>query len=136
MGESYVATMEQLIASFNRAVSISTSTPIQLVLEDGGVVTYSPISRGTVIGEVYGTPAYIWELDHSDYIIIDQDYVLDTSTLPSPRSILTMVREENNTHNMGNCTINTVTFAEGHRFFMQATSDIMPGSELVYYILT
>lgn len=126
--------MEQLIADFNRITSLTVSnpTPFDLRLEDGGVVTYSYIPRDCIIGEIKGDPSYIWELDHSDYMIVAEEYVLDMSRSQLPRSILTMVREENASTNMGNCTI---VSCDGPRFFLQATTNIVATSELVYYTL-
>lgn len=126
--------MNDLIAEFNRvtALTVVNPTPYALVLQYGGVYSESYIPKGTVLGEVFGTQAYIWEIDHGDYMMVDQDYVLDTSELKAPRSILTFVREENSTNNMANCTIVTT---DGPRFFLQTTSDIPIGAEVVYFIL-
>lgn len=126
--------MEQLITDFNRVtcLSVSNPTPFDLRLEDGGVVTYSYIPRDCIIGEIKGRPAYIWELDHSDFMIVAEEYVLDMSRCPAPRSILTFMREENASVNMANCTVVTT---EDHRFFLQATTNIVATSELVYYVL-
>lgn len=126
--------MEQLIADFNRVTSLSVSnpTPFDLRLEDGGVVTYSYIPCNCIIGEIQGDPAYIWELNHSDFMIVSEEYVLDMSRSSFPRSILTMVREENASTNMANCTI---VSCDGPRFFLQATKNIVATSELVYYDL-
>lgn len=127
--------MEQLIADFNRStiLTFANHTHYDLIYDAGGVFTRTPIAKGSIIGEVYGARAYIWEIDHSDYLIIDQDFVLDTSQLPIPRPILSMVREENSTNHMANCTI--VTSEDGTRFHLQATADIGTNCELVYYIL-
>jgi hypothetical protein len=126
--------MEELIASFNKATCLTYHNPtgFDLVVEGWAVYTRSYIPEHTIIGEIFGEQRYIWEMNHSDYVIVDQDYVLDTSTLPSPRSIVTMVREENATNNMANCTVVT---CDGPRFFLQATKDILPDTELVYYVL-
>ena len=126
--------MEQLIADFNRVTSLSVSnpTPFDLRLEDGGVVTYSYIPRDCIIGEIKGEPSYIWELKHSDYMIVASEYVLDMSRSPCPRSILTLVREENASSNAANCTI---VSCDGPRFFLQATKNIVATSELVYFDL-
>lgn len=129
--------MDDLIEDFSRSLTLSVydPTPFSLIYQYKSVYTYSYINKGTIIGEIVGKPAYIWEIDHSDYIIIDQDYVLDvSSSCNGRRSVLTLVREENDSNNAANCTIVSTT-EDTPRFFLQATTNITPDTELVYYVL-
>lgn len=106
--------------------------PFNLTREsDGGIYTYSFIRCGTILGEIRGYPAYIWEMFHSHYMIVDRDYVIDVL---DEYSILGYIREENATNNVGNCTI-VSTDEETPRFYIQATRDIVATSEMVYYVL-
>jgi hypothetical protein len=94
-----------------------------------GVFCAAPIAQGTIIGEIIGVPRYIWEIDHDMYVIVDQDYVLDVS---NTNGVLVCIREENSTMNMANCTV----VSDEARFFFQATVDIPPHTELVYYVIS
>lgn len=68
-------------------------------------------------------------MQHADYIIIDDDYVIDTSSCDH-KYILSLIREDNQTMNPINCSI----IVDDNRVFLVAITNIMPGSELVYTI--
>ncbi len=130
--------MEDLIAEFNRATVLQWYNPTHFNLEvavGGGVLTNSFIKNGTVIGEIEGEPMYIWDMNHHDYIIVGDEFVLDVSR-QSPRNILSYVREENQSNSPNNCIIETVVQVHtgDTRFFLQSIRDIHIGEELVYLV--
>lgn len=128
--------MEELCADFARSTQLQVynSTPFQLYLGvGGGVFAGERFLAYTCIGEIVGLPAYIWDLDHHDYLIVDDEYVLDVSLL-SPRSILTWMREENQTDSLSNCVIRMEVNekTQESRFFLWTTKRIDVDEELVY----
>lgn len=130
--------LEELIADFNRATVLHwyNPTPFHLSVQNGGgVITHSFIPKNTTIGEIEGEPMYIWDMTHYEYIIVGDEYVLDVSK-QSPRSILSYIREENQTDLPNNCTIITTNdYNTGNtRFFLQSIRDIQIDEELVYFV--
>lgn len=105
----------------------------------GGVYCKEFIPAGTVLCEVLGVRSYIWEINHTEYVIVDRDYVVDIRGNKHDGAcgtILSAIREENATDNGANCTIEIID-SEGTtepRFFIRATRDIEPGTEIVYYV--
>lgn len=130
--------MDSLINDFARLLQ-----PLFYRGESGGVYCRERIPTGTVLCEVVGTRRYIWEIEHTEYVIIDRDYVMDIRGIRSDgacRTILSAIREENATASGANCTISVIEDegakgAEGARFFIRATRDIEPGEEIVYYVV-
>jgi hypothetical protein len=115
--------MDALLQEFEQKLSI-----VDWPLRRGGEGVYcaAPIPRGAIVGEIMGVPRYIWEIAHDRYMIVDRDYVIDVS---AARGLMPWIREENMTMNAANCTV----VSEDDRFFLQATVDIAPGTELVYF---
>jgi hypothetical protein len=129
--------MDGLIAQFSRSTTLHFYNPTQFELEfyNEGVHTHNRIPADTVVGEIEGDPAYIWDISHNDYIIVGEDFVLDCSKL-TPRPILTMVREENSTNEYANCMIvSVVNERTGYtKFFLKTIADVWEGTELVYTV--
>lgn len=133
--------MDDLIARFANVVRVShapsASTIPQLTLlttHDGvGVFSTAPIAAHTTLGEIVGYPMYIWDMDHSDYVIVGEEFVLDVSNL-NPRPILCNVREDNSSPNRSNCCIHTMVNEEtgDARFFLVSFRDIDTSEEIVY----
>lgn len=103
--------------------------------EHVGVFTRSHIPKGATIGEIMGDPMYVWDVTHNDYIIVGEEFVLDMSK-QQPRTILSYLREDNQSPYRSNCIISqAVTYETGDtRFFLIAMNDIHPGEELVYTV--
>lgn len=119
---------ESFIAEFATALSVSARGPPPVYLAaDGGVYAARHIRAGTILGEIIGEPRYFWEVDHGRYMVVDSDYVIDVTAQWARGDLLVRVREENESMNASNCTID----GEG-RFFLRAFADVSPGTELVY----
>jgi hypothetical protein len=88
-----------------------------------------------MVGELRGTPEYIQNVPHGDYVVLHDDLVLDMSTA-SPRSILTWIRSEYDAEKVGNCVIRMEVNEETHesRFYVWTTERVDEGDELVYII--
>ena len=120
--------MDELTNQFAR---LGVHRPVLYGGADGGVYCTAPIAAGTVLGEIRGVPAYIWELNHNRYMIVDRDYVLDVSAAPA-NDWVSWVREENASWSATNCTIESPD--DGQRFYLRATVDIPAHTELVYFV--
>jgi hypothetical protein len=131
-------TIDDLIEDFNRAacVSVFNQTRYDLYLENGGVFTGSYIPANVCIGQIHGDPMYIWDIDHREFIIISDDFVLDVSKM-SPRPILTWIREDNQTYHEANCSIEVrqCELTCQTEIYLYSQKMIYPGDELVYKII-
>lgn len=128
--------MEDLIYAFHRCNRVSSLHPTPFALElqpGGGVYTTQFLPAHTQLGEVHGDPMYIWDISHTDYMMVEEDMVLDLSN-QHPRSILTYVREQNASPHPANCIFITQTCHETgtNRFFLYTQEAIHMGEELVY----
>lgn len=128
--------MDDLLMQFQRCSTLTlyNPTPFALdVLPGGAVVTKQYIPIHTVLGEIVGEPKYIWDIEHQDYMIVGDEFVLDVS-MQFPRPILTYVREENMSGEPANCILVTEScdHTGTNRFFLQTTRAISPDEELVY----
>ena len=128
--------MEELCSDFARSTQLQIHNPtsFQLYLNvGGGVFSSQQLFAHTCIGEIEGVPMYIWDVDHNDYMIVDDEFVVDVSQT-CPRSILTWVRDENQSDAVANCVIrmdvNETT--RETRFFLWTTARLDEGDELVY----
>jgi hypothetical protein len=124
--------MDHLSEAFARLSVLRSSSAVSVYQGgDGGVYCGAPIAAGTVLGRIRGRPAYIWELEHERYMIVDRDYVLDVSGATAPEDWVTWVREENATWSATNCEI--ATDDDGATFFLRAKADVPAHTELVYF---
>lgn len=106
-------------------------TPYNIYLKEGGLYSAQIIPPNTIIGELVGDPDYIWNVKHNNYIIIDDELVLDVSRYNS--NMLTYVREENLTSNLSNTFICMKLNKNGQMEFKLVTkSAILPDDEIVY----
>lgn len=122
--------MDELIAKFHQ------TTLFHFHLNgDEGVVTESLIANNTFIGEITGEPMYIWDICHHDYIVVDQDYVLDVSN-EMQTNIFSFIRDENATGKVANCKMYSECdhYTGTTRFFLKSTREIQIGEELIYYV--
>lgn len=130
-------TMDMLIATFHRSVAVDheNGSPFLLAISEcGGVIAHEHIPVGSCIGELAGTPCYIWDIHHTEYIIVGEDMVLDLAH--TRRTVLSFVREENETSSPCNCrvAIESDVHMSKHRCFVYALRAIQPGEELVYAV--
>jgi hypothetical protein len=66
--------MDHLSEAFARLSVLRSSSAVSVYQGgDGGVYCGAPIAAGTVLGRIRGRPAYIWELEHERYMIVDRD---------------------------------------------------------------
>lgn len=123
--------MDQLIASFQRGASISFANQTGFDLDwvpGQGVWTKQGIHAGTCLGMLEGVVRDIWDVKHSEYMFVDAERVLDVSSSTSPRNILTLLRDDNESKHSPNCYV--VVF--GSNCFLYVATDVAAGSELVY----
>lgn len=139
--------MDDIISQLQRSlvINIVNNTPYDLYTnvdvsslqssEHVGVFTRSYIAKGSVIGEITGDPMYVWDVPHNDFIIVGEEFVLDMSK-QVPRTILSYLREDNQSPYRSNCIISQqVCYRTGDtRFFLVAMSEIHPLEELVYTV--
>lgn len=131
--------MESLIACFNRQIEVSGYSQrgnhydLRFDEVNGCVVTMQPIPANSCIGEIYGVPAYIWDMTHGEYVFIDEDMVLDVSGQPK-RQILSLIRENNQTNEMPNCELIIESDEKTFHCYVVSTRPIQSGDEIVYVI--
>jgi len=128
--------MESLICDFVRATTLSTinPTPFDLRLHDNAVYSFSHIPQHTILGEIRGDPRNIWDIKHKDYMLISTELAIDLSC-KCTRSIVTFIREENETEMLPNCTVIVIPLQDGSiRYYMKTIIDVYPGTELVYWV--
>lgn len=130
---------DELCLEFARASRIDVFNPTGYSLyigDGGGVFTYERIYANTMLGELKGTPEFVFDITHFDYIILDSDYVLDVSK-NQPRSILTWVRCDYNTSNASNCIVRTEVdeIKRETVVTLWTTRRIDVGEELVYRVI-
>lgn len=103
----------------------------------GGLFSKDRIYTNTCIGEIQGTPEFLHDMTHFDYIQIDQEYALDVTTVV-PRSILTWIRGEYFTQSQPNCEIRVEVneHTRESRFYVWSFHRIDVDEELVYRIPT
>ena len=122
-----------LTDSFSKSLNINVknNTPYNLYLQNGSLYSGQIIKENTVIGEINGYPCYIWEINHNDYIIIDNEMILNTQIYKE--DIVSYVREENETSNISNCFIKMYINQYGNKkFYLVTKSVILPCEEIVY----
>jgi hypothetical protein len=113
------------------SISVKNQTPFTLYVNNNALYTKQIIMENTIIGEVYGDPAYIWEIQHTNYVLINNDMVLDV--LRYMDLDISYVREENQSYQISNCYIRMITEKDcTTRFFLITKRVIMPNEELVY----
>jgi hypothetical protein len=100
-----------------------------------GVFSGCRIARGAILGELAGTPRDIYEIRHTEYMILTESCVLDLRSDPErscehERSVLTWIAEDNCTFADVNCRI--LRDVREDRFYMQAIAEIARGAQLVY----
>jgi hypothetical protein len=131
--------MDQLIADFQRATYVEpyNDSVYGLAYDPSvrGVRALETIPAGSCIGEIMGEPKYVWDVTHSEFIFIDNDMIVDVSGC-TPRPVLTMIQENNQTANPVNCSIvvEQDQFRCETRVYVYATRQIDEGQELVYDI--
>lgn len=112
-------------------ISLKNPTPFNIYIHDGGLYTADFIPKDTVIGDIVGDPAYIWEIRHNEYIVVDDEFVLDVHRHKS--NMLSHVREENLTRNLSNSFVYMQIGSNGETTFKLVTKTaIMPNHEIVY----
>lgn len=133
--------MEELIAEFTRCNTLTWKNDSMFELyynaEEKAVIAKQRIRAGECLGEIYGLPTYLWDVKHDQYMFIDEDMVLDVSQ-NMPRTILTLLRDENQSHAPSNCTI---VVQQAHdramtHFYVITITDIYVGDEIVYNVPT
>lgn len=125
--------MDEFTEVFNNSVLISIYNPstYHLCIQQGSLYTMECIGENTIIGELQGKPCYIWEIKHNEYIIIDDELVLDVQHHKG--NMLSHIREENMTTSPSNCYINKVVKKNGNtHFYLVSKTYIAPSQELVY----
>jgi len=100
-----------------------------------GVFSGRDIARGTILGEIAGTPRDIYDIRHTEYMMLTDSCMLDLRADPeqsceAERSILTWITEDNCTFAEVNCRI--LRDVSQDRFYMQAIADIPSNTQLVY----
>lgn len=135
--------MEEFVERFQRATHISSEYSLygchyRLLhdAEHGRILAGEMIPSHACIGEIFGQPAYIWEISHSEYVFIDDDWVLDVSRA-HPRQVLSLLRDDNQSECPCNCEITLRESSQhpsGYQFFLIATRPIYVGEELVYAV--
>ena len=112
-------------------ITIENATEYELYLNGTGLCSGQILEKELVIGEIYGDMSYIWEITHTDFIILDNDFVLDVKNYK--KNILNHIRENNETSNLCNCYIHMITNEKGTmKFYIVTKNIIMPHEELVY----
>lgn len=135
--------MDALCADFEMATQLRFYNPTYFNLyidpgDDGkGVYTDQFIPSNTCIGEIEGEPAYIWDIRHTRYLIVDDDFVLDVSKL-NPKPVFAWLREDNESDSFANCIIQCQTNHETgeNKFYLWSISPISQGQELVYMAIS
>lgn len=100
-----------------------------------GVFSGCRIARGAILGELAGTPRDIYDIRHTEYMMLTDSCMLDLRADPErscehERSVLTWVTEDNSTFAEVNCRI--LRDLSEDKFYMQAIADIARGEQLVY----
>lgn len=131
---------DDLCLEFARASQLTLHNPTNYNLYlgiGGGVFANERILSGACIGEVEGTPEFLHDMTHYDYIQLDSDYALDVTTVVS-RSILTWIRGEYFIDAHPNCEVRMEVDESTHtsRFYVWTTQRIDINEELVYRIPT
>lgn len=138
----YNHNMDSLITQFSSAATLwqGPELYVERPIDDPNVLcvwTRTYIPSGRTIGEVVGNPCYIWDITHTDYVIVGDDLVLDMSEVRAgSRSPLSFLRDDNSSPHPANCTISACVNEDTGlgRFFVISTRDVHPGEELVYTI--
>ena len=131
--------MDDLGACFLRSVSIVGHNNrgcyynLEYDPESGRVISATTVLKGAVLGALYGTPRYIWEVNHSEYIFVDEDLIVDVSH-EVPRQILSLMRDDNQSDQPSNCEVRVEHLEDIMHFSVVATRNICPGDELVYAV--
>lgn len=131
--QSMTSMVDDLTEYFANSTVLSLHNPSQyrLYLNNGGLYTADAITTEQIIGEIRGSPCYIWEINHNEYIIMDDELVVDIRNHKT--NIMSYVREENMTNHPSNCYIRMFVQLNGHtQFFLISKAIIMPDQELVY----
>jgi hypothetical protein len=127
--------MDELASMFMSANSISLYNPshYNLYMMQGALFTSDPIHANSIIGEICGDRAYIWELNHDNYLLVNDELVLDIHRYMS--NMLSHVREENQTSAHSNCHIHMVSDTNGTiKFYLVCNRPIPPHTEVVYNV--
>lgn len=127
---------DALLSAFSKGIQINIPNDSYFSLEYNEhtqqVIAKQFIPAGTCLGQIYGEPTYIWDICHSDYMFVDEDMVLDVSK-NVPRTMLTLIRDDNQTDHPKNCVIyveqDDRTFQ--NFFLVHSVKDIYPGDEVV-----
>lgn len=125
--------VDDLSEYFSNSVTINLNNPssYRLYINNRRVYTEEYIPSNTVLGELNGKSTYIWEIKHNNYIIVDDELVLDIED--TKNNILNMVQEENCSNNVSNSYIYMYTKTNGDvHFFIITKEHIMPNQEIVY----
>lgn len=128
-----MADVDELIDSFSKSVLINlyNPSPYQLYVKDGALYTEVYIPPNHVLGELSGTPSYIWEMKHNDYIIVDDELVLNIEN--TKHNMLHFVQEENCSRNISNSRIWMQLSKDGDKnFYLLSKNEIFPHQEIVY----
>jgi len=136
--ENYHYNIDQLAAQFGKTTSINiiNNTPYHLFYDDemNSVKSEEYIMEGSKIGIVPGDPKYIWEISHSEYMFVNDEYIVDVSNL-YPRPLITYIRNENESWTRANCIIRFENDQEGNPIVSMYTIEkIYPYDELVYTV--
>lgn len=125
--------VDQLTDLFSKGaiLTVRNYTGRCLYLQEGGVYTGEYLQKNTVIGDIQGDPAYLWDVSHRDFLFVDHDLVLDVHRFK--HNILSYIREENETSHVSNCFLQMDVDPLGNeRFYLVTKTPIMPHQELVY----
>lgn len=129
--------IEHLVACFGRgsAISWKQDSPFELQYdgEMKAVIAREYIPTDTCLGYLEGLPMYVWDMNHSEYVFVQHDLVLDVSQL-HPRPLLTLMRSEDESENHSNCMVIVEHNHDTHetRFPVYTTRPIRYGDEIVY----
>lgn len=125
--------IDNLADRFSNSMIITLYNPThyQLFICNEGLYTQELIKANTILGELNGIPTYIWEIRHNNYIIIDDELILDVQNCKG--NMLNHVREENLTNNPSNCCIFMRHEKDNSsKFYLVCTKDIAINDEIVY----
>jgi len=129
MMEAEIDKLESMFAS--STIAIKNTTQFALYVKNQALYSNQVIRENVTIGELYGAPAYIWEIHNNSYILIDNEMVLDVRNHMD--NILSYVREENQSYQASNCYIRMMTQKDGYiKFLLVSKSVILPHEEVVY----
>lgn len=126
--------MEELLSAFGKCnlKPVYQRSPYFFFDYENNLCTTSYIAENTVLGEIKGVVKNIYDIHHTDYMILYDENVLDVSEqliYQGSRDIITYMPEDNYSWNHANCIL--FRNEEG-RFYLKTRHSILPHQALVY----